>query len=62
MFHKFSPKRLDRYVQEFGGRHDFRDLDTIEQMQSLRSGMEGKRLKQGALRADDGLSSGARVA
>ena len=60
-FHKFSPKHLDRYVQEFAGRHNVRDLDTIEQMQSLRSGMEGKRLKYKALIADNGLSSGARA-
>ena len=31
-FHKFSPKHLDRYVQEFAGRHNLREQDTIEMM------------------------------
>ena len=60
-FHKLSPKHLDRYVQEFAGRHNVRELDTIEQMESMRGGMEGKRLTYKALVADNGLSSGARA-
>ena len=31
-FHKLSPKHLDRYVQEFAGRHNLREQDTIEQL------------------------------
>lgn len=61
-FHKLSPKHLDRYVQEFAGRHNVRELDTIDQMKSLRNGMEGKRLTYKALIKDNGLSSGARAA
>ncbi len=32
IYHHISPKHLHRYVQEFTGRHNFRRLDTIEQM------------------------------
>jgi len=60
-FHKLSPKHLDRYVQEYAGRHNVRDLYTIEQMQSMRGGMEGKRLTYKALIANYGLASGARA-
>ena len=44
-FHKISPKHLQRYVDEFVGRHNMRDLDTLEQMELLASRMMGKRLK-----------------
>ena len=43
-FHKLSAKHLDRYVQEFAGRHNIRSLDTIEQMQHVVARMVGKRL------------------
>ena len=60
-FHKFSAKHLDRCVQEFAGRHNVRELDTITQMGSTRKGMEGKRLHYLDLIADNGLASGARA-
>lgn len=60
-FHKLSSKHLDRYVQEFAGRHNVRDLDTIEQIQSLRGRMKGKRLTYKVLIAKNGLASGARA-
>lgn len=60
-FHKFSPKHLDRYVQEFAGRHNVREEDTEDQIGSLRSGMERRRLTYKALIRDNGLSSGARA-
>ena len=60
-FHKLSPKHLDRYVQEFAGRHNVREQDTIDQMASMRCGMEGKRLTYNVLIADNGLASGARA-
>ena len=44
-YHRMSPKHLHRYVQEFAGRHNIRDLDTIEQMVTLARGMIGKRLR-----------------
>ena len=43
-FHKISPKHLDRYVQEFAGRHNLREQDTIDQMAAISDGMTGKRL------------------
>ena len=60
-FHKLSLQHLDRYVQEFAGRHNVRELDTIEQMQSMHSGMAGKRLTYKALVKANGLSSGVRA-
>lgn len=30
-----SPKHLDRYVRDFAGRYNWRDYDTIEQMQIM---------------------------
>lgn len=59
-FHKLSPKHLQRYVNEFTGRHDFRNANTIEQMQALAYSMAGKRLKYDDLIADNGMASGAR--
>ena len=44
-FHKLSPKHLDRYVGEFVGRHNIRRSDTIDQMQAMVKGLEGKRLR-----------------
>ena len=32
VFHKMSPKHLQRYVDEFAGKHNVRDEDTIAQM------------------------------
>ena len=43
-YHKMSPKHLDRYVQEFAGRHNIRDLDTIRQMQVIAQNFDRKRL------------------
>ena len=60
-FHKLSPKHLDRYVQEFAGRHNIRNSDTLDQMAAVMHGMEQKRLRYRELIADNGLDSGARV-
>ena len=60
-FHKFSPKHLDRYVSEFAGRHNIREHDTLDQMDAVASGMDGKRLRYRDLIADNGLDSGART-
>ena len=61
-FHKMSPKHLHRYVDEFEGRQNVRDDDTIDQLGAMVLGMEGKRLRYGELIAPNGLESGARSA
>lgn len=45
MFHHISAKHLDRYINEFSGRHNVRQSDTIDQMSALVRGMIGKRLR-----------------
>ena len=44
VYHKISPKYLQRYVNEFAGRHGIRESDTMDQMKSVVAGMVGKRL------------------
>ena len=43
-FHHMSPEHLHRYVNEFAGRHNIRDKDTVDMMKELVVGMIGKRL------------------
>ena len=44
IFHKISHWHLNRYVNEFCGRHNIRSLDTVDMMLSMVAGMVGKRL------------------
>ena len=60
VFHKISPKHLDRYVREFAGKHNLRQADTVKQMRRLVVNLVGKRLSYRDLIADNGLPSGAR--
>lgn len=43
-FHHLSEQHLHRYVNEFAGRHNIRELDTIEMMGVMAEGMAGQRL------------------
>ena len=44
VYHHMSVKHLDRYVNEFEGRHNARPMDTLAQMRAAVRGMDGKRL------------------
>jgi transposase-like protein len=48
-FHHISAKHLSRYTTEFEGRHNFRPLNTEEQMRMMARGADGKRLTYDAL-------------
>ena len=54
VYHKLSPKHLDRYVREFVGRHNVCGLDTVDQMATVAVGMVGKRLMCRQPIADNG--------
>ena len=59
-FHKISPKHLDRYVQEFAGKHNIRESGTLAQMRDTVARLVGRNLLYRDLVSDNGLSSGAR--
>ena len=44
-FHHFSEKHAPRYIGEFAGRHNMREMDTIDMMGTVAADMAGKRLK-----------------
>ena len=54
IYHRMSPKHLQRYINEFAGRLNIRDLDTIEKMAIVSMGLFGKRLKRRDLIAGKG--------
>jgi len=58
-YHKISPKHLQRYINEFAGRHNLRPLDTIDQIHHVVAGMVGRRLTYRNLTADNGLAARA---
>ena len=60
IYHKMSPKHLQRYIDEFQHLHNSRPKDTIDQMGGVVCGMVGRGLPCKVLIADNGLSSGAR--
>ena len=51
--HHISAKHLPRYVNEFAGRHNIRNMDTADMMVALARGMVGKRLTYGDLIGKD---------
>jgi len=58
-YHKLLPENLQRYVNEFAGRHNARGFEAIDQMGKMVRGMEGRRLRCEALTADIGPHNGA---
>ena len=59
VFHRLSAKHLQRYVNEFVGRQNLREMDTIAQMQHVVMAMVGRRLMYRDLVADNGLDARA---
>lgn len=43
-YHRMSPKHLQRYVQEFAGRHNIRRQDTLEQISLIAQRFDRKKL------------------
>ncbi len=43
-YHKISPKHLQRYVNEFSGRHGIRERNTIAQMDAVVAGLAGRKI------------------
>ena len=60
LYHKISPKHLNRYVAQFAMKHNIREEDTVAQMAHVAAGLIGKSLLYRQLTADNGLDSGAR--
>ena len=58
-YHRMSPKHLQRYVDEFVGRHNVRGYDTVEQMEQVAKGFAGKHLPYKRLTRKNGLDSTA---
>ncbi len=44
IYHHMSVRHLHRYLEEFCGRSNLRNLDTAEQMRHLALGLQGRRL------------------
>ena len=59
-FHNVSHKHMQRYVSEFGGKHNIRESGTLDQMAEIVSRLMGRTLGYRRLIAYNGLSSGAR--
>ena len=59
-YHRLSAKHLQAYVNEFCGRHNFRNEDTLKQLELVVCGLVGRRLMFKDLTAPNGKSSVAR--
>ena len=60
VFHRMSPKHLQRYADELAGRQSIRDKDTLDEMRDAVCGMVGRRLRYGELIAPTDLPAQAR--
>ena len=56
VYHRLSPKHLQRYVNMFAGRQNIREMDTLSQIQHVVAAMLGRRLMYRDLVADNGRS------
>ena len=45
VYHHISEKHLNRYIGQFAGKHNIRELDTIDQMKSIAQSTAGERCK-----------------
>ena len=45
VYHNISPKHLDRYIAEYSGKAEIRDMDTADQMAAMARNGVGKRLR-----------------
>lgn len=61
VYHKMSPKHLDRYMRGFAGKHNCREMDVLGRMAHVAGRLRGRRLTYRELIAPNGLPSGARV-
>ena len=52
-YHHMSVKHLDRYINEFSGRYNSRELDTVTQMGLIAKKVVGKKLSYKDLVAKD---------
>ena len=59
-YHRMSPKHLQWYVNEFAGWHYIRDMDTIDQMGPVVTGMIDQRLLCGDRTGDQKLPKHSR--
>ena len=59
VYHRLSAKHLQAYVNTFAGRHNIRELDTLDQLQHVVAALAGRRLMYRDLVADTGESSSA---
>ena len=57
--HEIGPKRPDRCVAGFAGRHNDRDADAPDRMAGIVGATVGRRLRRHDLIAANGLYSGA---
>lgn len=51
-YHRMSEKHMDRYLREFAARHNIRDADTIDQMETVAAAMVGKQISYRDLTAE----------
>ena len=60
-YHRMSPAHIQRYVNEFSGRHNQRPCDTELQMTIMAQGMIGKRRATKTWRSGDRAAPASRL-